>query len=195
MGREAECTLRYRGRNFPGKALLETDYVLFRGGQRLKIALRDIRSAEARAGILSLEFAGGRAELELGPAAEKWAGRIRHPPSRLDKLGVKPGLGVRLEGEFDDGFRAELREAGAVLEAAAPGLVVFAAETAAGLRRVPELAGALGPGAALWIVYPKGVTAIREMEVIEAGRAAGLKDVKVARFSETRTALKFGRPR
>jgi hypothetical protein len=43
-------------------------------------------------------------------------------------------------------------------------------------------------------VYPKGVAAIREIEVIEAGRAAGLKDIKVASFSSTHTALQFALP-
>jgi hypothetical protein len=40
-------------------------------------------------------------------------------------------------------------------------------------------------------VYPKGVKEIREVEVIEAGRAAGLKDIKVCAFSATHTGLKF----
>ena len=49
----------------------------------------------------------------------------------------------------------------------------------------------LKPAGALWVVYPKGVQTIREIEVIAAGREAGLKDVKVASFSATHTALKF----
>ena len=47
------------------------------------------------------------------------------------------------------------------------------------------------PDAGLWIVYPKGRTEIREIDVINAGRAAGLKDVKVVRFSDVDTTLKF----
>jgi hypothetical protein len=35
---------------------------------------------------------------------------------------------------------------------------------------------------------------IRAMDVLEAGRAAGLKDTKVARFSETHTAHRFTIP-
>jgi hypothetical protein len=49
----------------------------------------------------------------------------------------------------------------------------------------------MNPDGAIWVVYPKGVTAIREIEVLNAGREAGLKDVKVASFSPTHTALKF----
>ena len=43
----------------------------------------------------------------------------------------------------------------------------------------------------MWVVYPKGRTDPSEVDVLEAGKAAGLVDVKVARFSETHTALKF----
>ena len=49
----------------------------------------------------------------------------------------------------------------------------------------------LKPDGALWIVYPKGVPEIREMDVLLAGREAGLKDTKVASFSATHTALRF----
>jgi hypothetical protein len=59
------------------------------------------------------------------------------------------------------------------------------------LRRIPKLAASIHPAGALWVVYPKGVTEIREIDVIMAGREAGLKDVKVASFSATHTALKF----
>ena len=37
----------------------------------------------------------------------------------------------------------------------------------------------------------RSVTAIREKQVLETGRAAGPKDVKVASFSASHTALKF----
>lgn len=141
--------MRLGGRTRRGKAYLETDYLLFRGDERVKVALQDPREVEASDGVLKLQFPGGPAELELGKAAERWAAKILRPPSRADKLYV-----------------AERREE---------------------LVRVPKLAA----GAALWIVYPKGVAAIREAEVIAAGRGAGLKDVKVARFSATHTALKF----
>jgi hypothetical protein len=52
----------------------------------------------------------------------------------------------------------------------------------------------LNPRGALWVVYPKGHAAIREIEVINAGREAGLKDNKVVSFSSTHTALRFALP-
>jgi len=120
-------------------------------------------------------------------------GRILHPPTRLDKLGVKPGLAYRLAGEFDSGFAAELAAGGAnpAKGRGKADLIFYAAERTADLDGVARLIAGMQPAGGLWVVYPKGVAAIREIEVLEAGRAAGLKDVKVASFSATHTALRF----
>lgn len=48
---------------------------------------------------------------------------------------------------------------------------------------------------ALWLVTPRGVSAVTEADALAAGRAAGLTDVKVVRFSDTHTAHKFVVPR
>jgi len=190
MGQELECTMHYRRRSLAGRALLESDHVLFRGDERLKVMFRDLTGLSAQDGVLELRFEGGPARFDLGKAAEKWADKILHPPSRLDKLGIKEGAAVRLIGEFDADFQTELRERKAKIARTAP-LVCFAAEKSADLARVPKLAASMDPKDALWVVYPKGVAAIREIDVIQAARAAGLKDVKVASFSSTHTALKF----
>ena len=191
MGQEQECKIRWGGRALAGKALLETDHLLFRGDERLKVRFQDLKSVKSAGGILRLEFEGGPAELHLGDAAEKWARKILAPPSRLDKLGVKAGAAFRLVGAFDAEFRRELKYSGAGETRSKADLVFFAAKAAGDLDQVGELAAEMKPDGALWVVYPKGVKSIREIEAIEAGRAAGLKDVKVARFSDTHTALKF----
>jgi hypothetical protein len=187
MGQELECRMRLGKRSLAGKAYLETEFVLFRGEERLKVAFKDLTAVTAKAGVLRLEFAGGPAELELGKAAEKWADKILHPPTRADKLGVKAGVSVRVIGEFDTDFLEELRVATVVKSGG--DVVFFAASKTTDLDRIAQLAPT--GKAALWVIYPKGVAAIREMDVLEAGRAAGLKDVKVASFSATHTGLKF----
>jgi hypothetical protein len=189
MGQELDCTLRYRKRTLAGKAYLETAYILFRGEERLKIPFEQLTGVHAAGGVLKLEFAEGPALLELGAAAAKWAHKILHPPTRLEKLGVKPGLAIAVEGRLEAEF---LREIGEVAGATAKAdLLFFAAQRSADLARIARLTERLKPRGALWVVYPKGVAAIREIEVIEAGRAAGLKDNKVASFSFTHTALRF----
>ena len=47
------------------------------------------------------------------------------------------------------------------------------------------------PNGALWVIRPKGRPEISERAVMDAGKAAGLVDVKVVSFSETHTAEKF----
>jgi hypothetical protein len=44
---------------------------------------------------------------------------------------------------------------------------------------------------AIWVAYPKGCQEIRELDVITAGKSAGLTDNKVCSFSPTHTALRF----
>jgi hypothetical protein len=191
MGQEIDCKIRYRQRTLAGKAHLESDHILFRGEQRLKILFKDLKRVQAEGGILRLEFTGGLTEFVLGSAAEKWAHKILSRPSRLQKLGVKAGMGVRLEGEFDHDFLIDLSACG-VEEAADPADLIFlGAEGKSKLARIRKLAAVLKPDGALWVVYPKGNAAIREIDVISAGRAAKLKDSKVASFSLTHTGLKF----
>jgi len=195
MGQEIECTMRYQRSKLTGKAYLETDFILFRGEERLKILFRDLKSVAAEDGLLMLKFEAGEASLELGKAAQKWAEKILHPPSRLDKLGVKSGISLRLIGDFDADFLDELRARNTPwtdgASKAKSAIVIYSTANSSGLKRLPKLVAAIQPDGAIWVVYPKGGTAIREIEVLEAGRAAGLKDVKVAAFSTTHTALKF----
>ena len=193
MGQELQCRMRYRDRTVTGKAYLETDFLVFRGDPRIKVLLKDLTGVKAADGVLKLEFPTGPAELELGRAAEKWAHKILHPPSRADKLGVKPQVPVRLAGEFETGFLDELQSRGAkIVDGRAKASLVFLdARKTSDLARIAKLVSGIAPDGAIWVVYPKGVKEIREIEVIEAGRAAGLKDVKVAAFSATHTALKF----
>jgi hypothetical protein len=124
------------------------------------------------------------------------------PPERdyshrtlLDKLGIKPGQRVSVLGVTDSEFLKELR--GRVpdfsSDAVLPGadLILLGAESTAGLGQLKSLARAILKNGAIWAVYPKGQKHIREVDVIAAGKVAGLTDNKVARFSETHTALRF----
>jgi hypothetical protein len=198
MGQESDCKLRLGGRTFAGRAQLETDFLFFRGGQRLserlKVPLKDMTGVKAKDGVLTFECSNGPAALELGAQAEKWAKKILNPPTLLEKLGAKPGLTVALEGKFAPEFSAQIKAQTGKPPKGKAGLLFYAAAQSSDLERIPSLKSRLKPGGALWIVYPKGISAIREAEVIAAGRAAGLKDTKVARFSDTHTALRFSFP-
>ena len=181
--------MKLGNRKLHGTAYLESDHVLFRGDERVKILLKEVTTVRVADGVLVLDRVDGAVEIELGKAAEKWAARIMNPPSRADKLSVKPGARVRLVGAFDQDF---VRELGTTEFAENDlDLVFVAAEKTPELASLAKWEKDLKLDGGIWVVYPKGVKTIREIDVIEAGRAAGLKDVKVAAFSPTHTALKF----
>jgi hypothetical protein len=199
MGHEALCTVRYGGETFSGKALLESSEVLFRGQTRIKIPFSAIKSLQARNGELHIRTADGLTVFDLGEQAEKWHHKIANPKTVLEKLGVKPGESVILEGKFPDDFLQNLKEhaaaAGKRKADSSPPWIFLAAESREGLRRVPKIAKSMRGTTALWIVYPKGQKAITESDVRASGLKAGLTDIKVIAFSATHTALKFVIPR
>lgn len=199
MGQEQNCTVRYQGKSSSGKALLETNEILFRGDFRLKIPLPSLKSVVAHNGELHLKWQQGSATFLLGVNSEKWARKILHPKNTADKLGIKPGLVISCVAMVDDGFAGGLRQDAKSFSNTRPlkgsDLIFFGANQAGQLERANKLALALGSAGALWIVYPKGKQEIREIDVLNAGRGAGLVDVKVVSFSATHTALKFVRPK
>ena len=123
------------------------------------------------------------------------------PPERdyshrllLDKLGVKQGQRIAVLGVQDAAFLNDLAERVLDVSRDSPreaDLVFLAAEDLQALARLKSLAGAIQKNAAVWVVYPKGQKHIREADVINAGKSAGLTDNKGCRFSETHTALRF----
>jgi len=70
-------------------------------------------------------------------------------------------------------------------------LALSSANTRTDLDRLAALKASLTPEGALWIIRPKDVKEITEADTMAAGKAAGLVDVKVVRFSDTHTAEKF----
>ncbi len=196
MGNELVCRATVNGKVTRGKALLETTELLVRGDVRARVPLAAVKAVMVSGDTLSLTWPGGTLALELGAtAAAKWADKIRNPPSRSHKLGVKPGARVTLLGDFafDATFERELAKGGAILTTKGPvDLLFFAPTKRADLERVPTLGKRLDPAGALWIVRPKGKdTAVTETDTRRAGLDAGLVDVKVAAFSATHTAEKF----
>ena len=195
MGYDAECTLSLDGRSFRGTARLESSELTFRGETRLAVVLAAVSEVRTADGVLLLTFDGRRAGFRLGDQAEKWATRIAHPPSRLDKLGVKPGMRVAMAGMDDRALEGEIASRGAtVLSGRATGLdLLFAAvESPRDLDRLPSWASRIKPDGAVWLIRGKGKgAAVSESASMAAGKRAGLVDVKVVSFSSTHSAEKY----
>ena len=114
----------------------------------------------------------------------------------LDRLGVKPGAKVALLNLDDPGFVKLLRQRTSDIVKGKPrtpcDLVFVGAEEVRDLERLAEVKAWIEPNGAVWVIRPKGGRgAVRELEVMGAGLAAGLVDNKIASFSDTHSAMRF----
>jgi hypothetical protein len=198
VGNELKCRVRVGKKASDGKALLETSEIIFRGDFILKIPFAKIQSAAVAGGELELRTSEGVAIFELGQdAAANWLQKILHPKTRMEKLGIKSGAEIVVLGfsKEDREFLEELKELTMEVSEgpveADTQWIFLKAETKAGLKPLAKISKELRGAAAMWVIYPKGRQEITERNVLSAGRAAGLKDVKVVGFSEKYTALKF----
>lgn len=196
MGNELKCRVRFDKKKSEGKALLETNEIIFRGDFRLKIPFSTIQSAKVTNGELELRTPEGVAIFELGVGtAEKWRDKILHPKTRVEKLGVKAGARVAMLGFWEAEFREELAGRTKIVSTGALNTdtewIFWKVATKAELKELSKIAKSMRGAAAVWVVYPKSLRSITEGDVLAAGRAEGLKDVKVVGFSTTHTALKF----
>jgi hypothetical protein len=112
-----------------------------------------------------------------------------------EKLGIKQGQRIAVLGVEDAEFQRDLEaivpdySRGNRISAA--DLIFFSAEAKEDLSKLESLSCSICKSGGIWVVYPKGQTHIREIDVINAGKSAGLTDNKVIRFSATHTALRF----
>jgi hypothetical protein len=113
----------------------------------------------------------------------------------IDKLGVKPGQRVAVLGvegaEFLTDLVSRVPEYSRGQRISDADLIFFSAEALGDLARLKSLSKSIRKNGAIWVVYPKGQTHIREIDVVNAGKSADLTDNKVCRFSDTHTALRF----
>ncbi|MGH9346874.1 MAG: hypothetical protein ACRD26_06355 [Vicinamibacterales bacterium] len=200
MGLEAEVTAQYGGQTDSGKAKLESQELVFKG-ERIRVKLPVTPSTRARVEGGKLIVRTGREELtlELGKTlAEKWATKITHPKSRMEKLDVRPGAVVLLKMR-DPSLTADLEAAGAKVARSArqqsADLVFWRVHAERELSALGELAPLIKPTGALWVVYPKGADEITQGDVMAAAKRTGLVYTKIVAFSDAESALKLMIPR
>jgi hypothetical protein len=114
--------------------------------------------------------------------------------SLLDKLGVKPGQRILILDILDASFLNEIKPFAPDFAERKPAadidLIFFGAEQKENLKRLASLRKSIVKNGGVWVVYPKGQQHIREIDVINAAKSAGLVDNKVCSFSSTHTALR-----
>jgi hypothetical protein len=197
MGRERDVEAEWNGRRSYGRAEIESTELKFRGEFRLTVPFGDVFAVSADGTRLLIDLPGGSGSFDLGDReeAERWAERVRNPPSLLHKLGVLSDMRVSVIGLLDPGFLGELRQAGADVSTKvrlASDLVFVLVEQKQDIAdRLAKIEPTLRGDGAVWVLWPKGRPELRETDIIAAGPAAGLVDVKVVRFSDRLSGLKL----
>jgi hypothetical protein len=195
VGTEAKCLVRSGSRKTKGIAHLEGEEIRFAGKWKLRIPFKEITALDAKDGDLHVFHAYGEAIFTLGPAAEKWVTKIRTPKGLLDKLGIKSDSRVLVQGIGDKEFLSQLQFRTPCISSRAAGgpfdFVVFGSSDMKGLAKLTGFRKKIAPQGSIWVVWPKGRPQLKEDHVRAAGKAAGLVDVKVVKFSESHSALKL----
>lgn len=115
--------------------------------------------------------------------------------SRLDKLGVKPGMKVAVLDVSEADFVPELKQRTSDIAAGRPrkdtDMIFLGIETATPLRRLATLQRSIRRDGAIWVLWPKGQKHITEDMIRAAAIAHGLVDIKVLAFSERLSGLKL----
>lgn len=196
MGREAK-TLCIEGRQkFEVKAHLDGQALQLTGEKKLTLPLAHVRAATVAGEDLKIVSAPATFALRLGAKeAAAWAKKILNPPSLAEKLGVKPGVTVHLIGprvkELDEAAPQAPHAAALSAKAfAACDIAILTLTPATAEKQIAAAAKTLPTKTALWLVYEKG-TKPNGDTIIMLARKAGLKDTKVARISDSHTALRF----
>ena len=114
----------------------------------------------------------------------------------LDKLGIRPGMRVALIDIADPDIRSQIGERTTDLTEGWPepdtDVVLLGADSIDALGRLEDLSARIRPNGAIWVVSRKGKAAtLRDVDVIDAAKSAGLVDNKVASFSATHTAQRL----
>ena len=120
----------------------------------------------------------------------------RYTGPLLDKLGIRPGMRVALIEIDDAEIRPLLAERTSDLTEGWPrpdtDIVLLGADSTVSLAPLEALGRRIRPNGAIWVVSRKGKAAtLRDVDVIEAAKAARLVDNKVCSFSTTHTALRL----
>jgi hypothetical protein len=198
MGTEIVCEAKYKRASYRVKLHLDRQALTLRDELKLSIPLKEIQQVAAKDDRLTVKWNNDTVVLHVGNKAERLANSIRNPRSLLDRLGIKPDHTVSIVGLDDPSFVEELRQrTDAVAEdsvKAKSDVIFLRARQRANLQRLKTLRRSLKSNGAIWVLWKKGSkdpADVKESEVMAAGKAQGLVDVKIASFSDELSALKL----
>lgn len=194
MGLEAAAVAIEKENQIPGKLHVDSKQIEFRSKSlRWSIPLDHETAASAEGPRLVVRRRRKKFVVEVGKEIDKWVSKVNNPPSRMKKLGVKPGHVCWLSKGFGKAFADELRLQGAKVtrKLATAEILFLKTETLPELKCLPELIADIEGGTHLWIVWPKGIDSIRQSDVLSAAKELGMGPSKTAAFDDGLSSMRF----
>lgn len=193
MGREAICTIHFRGEAAEGKALLEGESLILRGDIRSRIFRSTITKIEVKGDKLALIADGQPLTLDLGAKeAARWhAALLRPAPTLGTKLGISAASRVFVVGAVCDPDLAAVVEPARVSSLPQAQMLLAVVLSARDLDEALVTAR-LAPTLPLWCVYRKGEAPVSDGMIRNRLRNEGMIDTKSCAVSELLTATRYG---
>jgi hypothetical protein len=197
MGLQRSTTVFVDGKAHACDVHLEPGEIVCRGELRQSFAHVDMKRLKVIGTRLEFRCANNDIAIELAKSAPTWLDRIKNPRTRMQKLGVAPGLQVCVLGRAPADALAEIAEIlGAKPKqrlAAGADLVLCVCDEPRELERLADVEPKLAARGALWVLWPKGRKDFAHDHVVAAGKGVGLSITKSVGFSDTLTGLRLVR--
>lgn len=194
MGLEINCKGIVSGNEYQGRLHVDSKEIKFTcADAKWNHPVGSDVTAKVNDGVLQVGSGKKSARFELGSDAEKWLEKILNPPSRMKKLGIKAGQKIFLQGSFPTEFEEEIEKAGAEIASSLSHctLLIALVESFQELTALKKPVGKLETGMSVWVVWPKGETAVTQNQVIDFGKSLGTGPGKSCAFDERLTAMRF----
>ena len=195
MGLEIpKCKATIRGESLSGRLHVDSKQLTFQAkGFQWATPVGKGTSAKVVKNDLIVRRGSKSATFHIGRRADAWADKILNPPSRGKKLGLKPGLKYYLLGDFDQSFLDELHfhDLQAARTPRTCDIAFVLMHSTENLLFIDKVAKSCSAGTHIWGIWPKGIQAIRQSEVIARARAFGMGPGKGISFDDTCSAMRF----
>ncbi|MBN8647887.1 MAG: hypothetical protein J0L55_08030 [Caulobacterales bacterium] len=161
MGLEANILCHRDDGTYEIKAHLESRELILRGGLKMRILIKDILNPKIDDDILEFEYKDEKYRLELGVLSQKWYQKIISPPKSLaQKFGLKNDSKIYLLNDFSCD-EVNLAIQNYQIQNLENALIIFAQiKTIDDLEFIHKKIAPIKSNFAIWLIYPKGKSAI-----------------------------------
>lgn len=198
MGLELKTIALNGSEEYAGSLHLDSQSLTFRSKEfKWSIELATRPRVEQSGTKLVVASGAEQVSFEVGGDGERWLNKIRNPPNRMIKLGVKPKMRCWISKGFTRVFLDEIRGAEAKVSKnlERSDLAFLKVMKRDDLPSLVEACKTLPNSVNLWVVWPKGSDTVTQGDVMSLARELGFGPSKTAAFDDAHSSMRFARKR